>query len=43
MDGLVLVKGLVCELDGGSDPFRLCKRLGRRLGMRTRVAGWSGV
>ena len=34
MGGLVLVKGLVRELDGGSDRFRLCRRLGRRLGMR---------
>lgn len=34
MGGLVLVKGLVRELEGGSDRFRLCRRLGRRLGMR---------
>lgn len=34
MGGLVLVKGLARELEGGSDPFRLCGRLGRHLGMR---------
>lgn len=28
MGGLVLVKGLVREPDGGSDRFRLCRRLG---------------
>ena len=34
MGALVLVKGLVRELEGGSDSFRLCRRLRRRLGMR---------
>ena len=32
--GLVLVNGLVRALEGGSDRFRLCRRLGRHLGMR---------
>ena len=34
MGGLVLVNGLVRALEGGSNRFRLCRRLGRHLGMR---------
>ena len=34
MGGLVLVNDLVRALEGGSDRFRLCRRLGRRLGVR---------